>query len=62
MSAVQKLIQAGIQTGLIKGIKKGIWNRNLDIIKNMLAKGFNISSITEITEFSREVVEKLIKE
>ena len=41
--------------------QEGIHNRNLAIAKNMLKKGYDIKSIQEITELSKEAIAKLKK-
>lgn len=48
----------GEKRGEIKGIKKG----KLAVAKNMLKKGYDIKSIQEITDLSKETIEKLKKE
>jgi predicted transposase/invertase (TIGR01784 family) len=45
-----------------RGEKKGIQKNKLAIAKNMLKKGYDIKSIQEITELSKETIEKLQKE
>ncbi|OJW68764.1 MAG: hypothetical protein BGO68_04305 [Candidatus Amoebophilus sp. 36-38] len=54
MSAAQQLRQEGRQEGMKA--------RNIIIAQNMLKKGYDIKSIQEITELSKETIEKLKKE
>ena len=43
-----------------KGIEKGINERNIEIAKNMIKKGMKVEDISEITELSKEEIEKLL--
>ncbi|OJW72228.1 MAG: hypothetical protein BGO68_06260 [Candidatus Amoebophilus sp. 36-38] len=48
--------------GEVRGMQQGIEKNRLAIAKNMLKKGYAIKSIQEITELSKETIEKLKKE
>jgi predicted transposase/invertase (TIGR01784 family) len=52
-------IEQGLQQGIEQGVQQGIENRNKEIAKNMLKKGFDISAIQEITGLSKENIEKM---
>lgn len=52
----------GIKEGKQEGIKEGIKKNRLVVAKNMLKKGYDVKSIQEITELSKETIEKLKKE
>ena len=45
-----------------EGIKEGIKKNRLVVAKNMLKKRYDIKSIQEITQLSKETIEKLKKE
>jgi predicted transposase/invertase (TIGR01784 family) len=45
----QEARQEGIEIGLLKGLTEGIQTRNIAIARNMLKKGFDLTSIQELT-------------
>jgi len=55
----QEGIQEGIQVGKQKGIQEGKQKGLLEVAKNMLANGFDVKTIKEITGLSFEELSKL---
>src|SRR5699024_5922358 len=55
-------IQKGIQKGMQKGIQKGIQKGNLEIAKNLLKEGTEITLIVKATGLSKLRVKKLNEE
>ena len=56
----EKVIYAkGLDDGIKEGVEKGIKKRNIEIAKKMLQKGIPLENIAEITELSKETIEKL---
>jgi predicted transposase YdaD len=49
----------GQKIGEKRGEKRGEQARNLAIAQNMLKKGYSVQSIQEITDLSKEAIEKL---
>ena len=47
------------KAGLAEGLAKGISQKNLEIIKNMLAKNTDIEFISEVTNTSKEEIIKI---
>ena len=52
--------EQGIEVGMSQGLEQGISSRNIEIAKNMLNKGMDISTISECTGLSKEEIEELI--
>jgi predicted transposase/invertase (TIGR01784 family) len=59
MTTAEKLIKQGKQEGLEEGEQRGEKKAKLEDSRRMLAKGFPIEDICEITGLSRNEVEKL---
>ena len=59
MTTAMKLRQEGIEQGIDQGIGKGIEKDKIETAGRMLAKGFSVEDIAEITTLSVEVIEKL---
>ena len=47
------------KAGIAEGLAKGISQKNLEIIKNMLAKNTDIEFISEVTNTSKEEIIKI---
>ena len=58
----ERLKKEGMREGIKEGIKEGIEERNYQIARKMLMRGTDIDSVIDITELTREEVERLIKE
>lgn len=58
-SARRKGIEEGIQQGIQQGIEKGIEKEKIATAKKMLAKNISIDIIMEVTELTKEEIEKL---
>ena len=58
-SARRKGIEEGIQQGIQQGIEKGIEKQKIETAKKMLAKNISIDIIMEVTELTKEEIEKL---
>ena len=54
-------IEDGISQGISQGLEQGISSRNIEIAKNLLDKGIDISTISECTSLSKEKIEELSK-
>ena len=50
----------GLEAGIKQGIEKGIEQNQIEIIKNMKAKNFDISTISEITGLSEAEINKIL--
>ncbi len=61
LAAEEYTFKQGKTEGIQQGIQQGIENRNIEIAKQMLKKGTEISFIEEITGLSKETIEKLKK-
>ena len=57
MSTYDRLIEKGIE----RGIEQGIEQKTLDVIKNCLKNGLNMSMIANITGLSESKVEEIVK-
>jgi predicted transposase/invertase (TIGR01784 family) len=55
-------IEVGIKEGIEIGIKEGKLEGKFEAIERMMRKGFDISTIEEIVDISREQIEKYAKE
>ena len=45
----RKGLEEGVKQGIAKGIEQGAAQRNLEIARAMLAKGYDVQSILELT-------------
>ncbi|MFC0299101.1 Rpn family recombination-promoting nuclease/putative transposase [Geobacillus jurassicus] len=61
ISYEQRGIKQGIKQGMEQGRKKGIEEGKTDIAKRMLAKGYNVETIHELTGLPIEKIERLKK-
>lgn len=52
----------GLAKGLEQGRQEGIERNKLDIAKSMIKKGFNISSIAELTGLDEDTIQSLMQE
>ena len=55
----QEGIQEGIQRGIQRGIQQGSEKKGEQIAKKMLAKGFEIGTICDLTDFTPDELEQL---
>ena len=51
--------EQGIEVGMSQGLEQGKSSRNIEIAKNMLNKGMDISVISECTGLSKEKIKEL---
>jgi len=58
---IERGIEQGIEQGIERGIEQGIEKKTLDVIKNCLKNGLNISMISNITGLSESKVEEIVK-
>ncbi|OJW69900.1 MAG: hypothetical protein BGO68_03200 [Candidatus Amoebophilus sp. 36-38] len=62
MTTIAQVIEKrGEKRGEERGEKKGVQKNKLTVAKNMLKKGYDISSIQEITELPKGTIEGLKK-
>lgn len=61
-NSIDTATEKGREEGIQQGIQQGMENRNIEIAKNMIRKGFDLSSIQELTGLSKEELEKLNQE
>ena len=52
-------MKQGIEQGMEQGIKEGRKSEKIELAKKMKNKGFSIQEIIDITELSKEEVEKI---
>ena len=57
--AKDKGIEQGRQEGIEQGIEQGVAQRNAEIAKAMLAKGFDVATVQELTGLSAEEIAAL---
>ena len=50
---------AALKGATQKGIEQGIEQEKLEVAKKMLAKGIDINTIIEVTELTKEEIEKI---
>ncbi|MGG2947853.1 DUF4351 domain-containing protein, partial [Geobacillus stearothermophilus] len=58
---MEKGIQQGVKQGMKQGRQKGIEEGKIDIAKKMLAKGYDVDTIHELTGLPAEKIEQLKK-
>ena len=56
---MEKGIQQGIEQGMKQGRQQGIEEGKLDVVKRMLAKGYDVDTIHELTGLPVETIEKV---
>ncbi|WP_244956361.1 Rpn family recombination-promoting nuclease/putative transposase [Geobacillus subterraneus] len=56
---MEKGIQQGIEQGMKQGRQQGIEEGKLDVVKRMLAKGYDVDTIHELTGLPVEMIEKV---
>ena len=56
---IQRGIQQGIQRGIQQGIQQGSEKKGEQIAKKMLAKGFEIGTICNLTDLTPDELEQL---
>ncbi len=54
---LQEGIEQGLEQGLEQGIEQGSKEKQIEIAKNMLAKGTDIKFISEVTGLEKEEIE-----
>jgi predicted transposase/invertase (TIGR01784 family) len=59
---LDNLKKEGIQEGIQEGIKEGIKEGKYIVAKRLIMKGQDIDTVVDVTELSREEIEKLIDE
>ena len=60
-SWIHDSFEDGVEEGIVRGINKGKNERNIEIAKTMIKKGFYIKDISDITKLPIEEIEKLKK-
>lgn len=60
-SGIKRGENIGIKKGLEKGIQKGKIEKAVEIAKKMIEKGIPIENICEITNLTKEEIEKITK-
>ena len=58
-SGINEGIKQGYTSGINKGIEQGSNNKLIEIARNMLNKNMDISIISEITDLSKEEIQKI---
>ncbi|AGT33189.1 hypothetical protein M493_14755 [Geobacillus genomosp. 3] len=58
---IQQGVKQGIKQGIEQGRQKGIEEGKIDIAKKMLAKGYDVGTIHELTGLPAEKIEQLKK-
>lgn len=58
-AGMQAGMEAGMEAGMQAGEQKGIIEAKIETARKMKAKGLEIGLIAELTELSREEIEKL---
>lgn len=56
---MEKGIQQGVKQGMKQGRQKGIEEGKLDVVKRMLAKGYDVDTIHELTGLPVEKIERV---
>jgi predicted transposase/invertase (TIGR01784 family) len=51
--------QRGVERGIKQGMQQGMQQRTIDIVKQMLQKGFDISTISDVTKLSIAEIQKI---
>jgi predicted transposase YdaD len=59
---MRSVAQGYIKQGIEQGMQLGIQTKAQAIAKIMLAKGYAVKDVQEITGLTREAIEKLMKE
>ena len=55
----QNFYDAGVEDGIKKGVEEGLKKKQIETVKAMLKKQLPIELIIEITELTKEEIEKL---
>lgn len=58
---IEKGIEQGIKQGMKQGRQQGIEEGKLEVVKRMLAKGYDVDTIHELTGLPAEKIEQLKK-
>ncbi|ATA58776.1 hypothetical protein GS458_0314 [Geobacillus stearothermophilus] len=56
---IQQGIEQGIKQGMKQGRQEGIEEGKLDVVKRMLAKGYDVDTIHELTGLPMEKIERM---
>ena len=58
---IEKGIEQGIEQGIEKGIEQGNMSKELELIKNMLKKGLDYQTISEVTGKTIPEIEEIAR-
>ena len=56
---IERGLERGIEKGRTEGIERGIEQGRIEVVKNMLANGFEIEQVARCTGFSPETVRRI---
>lgn len=59
ISYEKKALEKGLKEGVERGLQQGLQQEKRQIAKKMLAKGYDVQTIQELTELPVEEIEKL---
>lgn len=58
-SCIDEAVERGLKKGIEEGIEKGIKNNKIEVAKRMLKQNMNIELICQITDLTKEEIEKI---